>query len=311
MYFIKRSEVMMLSGHAGNTEKNRFRGYRVAISFVFFLLASSYLFATSQYDQGLKLYRQTNFSAAIEMLRPSAKTDAAASALTGQSYFMLGEFTKATESLEQAVLLDPSKSTYFLWLGRAYGRRAETAFPVAAPRYASKAKTNLEKALMMNPSDCETASDLFEYYLQAPGILGGGFDKAAVLAEKIAERDPAEGLAVKARLAEERKDFSTAEALLRRGIEIAPHQPGRFLDLARFLAKHSKYEESDATFREARKFAPEAPRVLFQEAATYIKANRKKEESRELLMRYISSTVSPDDPSKREAEALLRKVSGT
>jgi tetratricopeptide (TPR) repeat protein len=296
--FIKRFEMITLLGQY------------VKVYFVFICLAVPGLFAASEYDQALKLYRQTNFNAAVEILRTSATTDAAASALTGQSYFMMGEFAKATESLDRAVLLDSSKSSYFLWLGRAYGRRAETAFPLAAPKYASKAKTNLEKALAMNPSDSETASDLFEYYVQAPGILGGGFDKAAVLAERIAQRDPVEGLIVKARLAEERKDFSTAEALLRRGIEVAPHQPGRFLDLARFLAKHGKYEESDATFSEARKFAPQAPRVLFQEAATYIKANRKKEESRELLKQYITSTITPGDPPKQEAEALLRKVSG-
>jgi Flp pilus assembly protein TadD len=148
--------------------------------------------------------------------------------------------------------------------------------------------------------------------MQAPGFLGGGFDKAAKMAEKIARRDPAEGSAAKARLAEERKDYSTAEALLRRALELAPKQPRRLLDLAVFLSRRGRYEESDATFHEARKFAPQEPRGLFREASTYIHENRKLDEARDLLKQYLAATnVSPEDPSKREALALLRKVSGS
>jgi Flp pilus assembly protein TadD len=267
------------------------------------------LFGSPEVDQALKLYNRTNFRAAIEILQPVASTDAAACALIGRSFYMSGEYGKSTEYLERAIALEPSEPSYFLWLGRAYGRRAELAFPVMAPRYAAKSRASLEKALELNPSDPEAIDDLFEFYLQAPGFLGGGFDKASRMAEKIAKRDPAEGVFAKARLAEERKDYSTAEAMLRRAIELAPHQPRRSVDLARFLAKRGRFEESDATFAEARKFADQAPKVLFFEASTYIHSNRKREESRDLLKRYLSSRITPEDPSRQEAEALLKKVS--
>jgi tetratricopeptide (TPR) repeat protein len=216
------------------------------------------------------------------------------------------------EYLGKATVLDPTQATYFLWLGRAYGRKAEVAFPLAAPRDASKARASLEKALELDPKNSDATDDLFEFYLQAPGFLGGGFDKAARMADKIAERDPAEGVFARARLADARKDFSTEEAMLRRAVELAPKSPRRLLDLAVFLAKRGRYDESDATFLEARKFAPQAPRVLFREASTYIHENRKPEEARELLKQYLaSSEVGPDDPSKQEAQKLLLKVSGS
>jgi Flp pilus assembly protein TadD len=225
---------------------------------------------------------------------------------------MLGNTGKSVEFLNRAVDLEPGNALYHLWLGRAYGRKAETDFPLAAPRDASKARAQLEKALELDPNSADATDDLFEFYLQAPGFLGGGFDKAARMAEKIEQRDPAEGEFAKARLAEERKDYSSAEALLRRAVELAPKQPRRLLDLAVFLSKRGRYAESDAAFLEARKFASQAPRVLFREAATYIQANRKQEESRELLKQYIStSNISPEDPSKKEARELLRKVSGS
>jgi tetratricopeptide (TPR) repeat protein len=280
----------------------------VVLAAVLLPLASS----ASDLEEAQKLYRRTNFTGAIELLKPSCVQSAPACALIGQSYLMLGDANRAADYLHKAVALDPNRASYYVWLGRVYGRKAEIAFPLAAPREAAKARTNFEKALELDPSNPDATDDLFEFYLQAPGFLGGGFDKAAQMAERIAQRDAAEGAFAKARLAEERKDYSSEEALLRRAIQLAPKQPRRLLDLAVFLSKRGRYEESDAAFREARKFAPEAPRVLFREASTYIHENRKPDEARELLKQYLaSSAVGPDDPSKQEAQKLLRKVSGS
>jgi Flp pilus assembly protein TadD len=268
--------------------------------------------AASDLSDAQKMYRRTNFTGVIELLKPSAEGNAPACALIGQSYLMLGNANKAVEYLGRATALDHSEASYYLWLGRAYGRKAEVAFPLAAPRDAAKARGNLERALQLDPNNPDVTDDLFEFYLQAPGFLGGGFDKAARMAEKIAQRDPAEGEFAKARLADERKDYSTEEAMLRRAIQLAPKQPRRLLDLAAFLAKRGRYEESDATFLEAHKFAAQAPRVLFQEASTYIRDNRKPEEARELLKQYLASnSLGPDDPSKQEAQKLLRRISGS
>lgn len=270
------------------------------------------LAVASDLTDAQKMFRRTNYSGVIELLKPVANQDAGAASLIGQSYLMMGNAGKSVEFLNKAVELEPSNAAYHLWLGRAYGRKAETDFPLAAPRDAGKARAQLEKALELDPKSADATDDLFEFYLQAPGFLGGGFDKASRMAEKIAQRDAAEGDFARARLAEERKDYSTAEALLRRAIELAPKQPRRILDLAVFLSKRGRYEESDAVFLEARKFAPQAPRVLFKEAASYIHANRKQDEAKELLKQYIASNnVSPEDPSKKEARELLKKVSGS
>ena len=258
-----------------------------------------------------KMYRRTNFAGVIALLKPVSGQDGAAACLVGQSYLMLGNAGKAVEFLNKAVVLEPSSAVYEVWLGRAYGRKAELDFPLVAPHDASRARASLERALELDPANIDATDDLFEFYLQAPGFLGGGFDKAATMSEKIALRDAAEGDFARARLAEARKDYSTAEALLRRAVELAPKQPRRLLDLAVFLSKRGRYAESDAAFGEARKFAPQEPRVLFREASTYIQENRKPEEARELLKEYLSAKLGPDDPSKKEAQALLLKVSGS
>ena len=61
-----------------------------------------------------------------------------------------------------------------------------------------------ERAVELDPRNGEAFNDLFDYYLQAPGILGGGYDKAAEVAKRIGQLNPAEGHFAQAQLAEKR-----------------------------------------------------------------------------------------------------------
>jgi len=223
---------------------------------------------------------------------------------------LLGDFKKASEVYEHAVSADPANSEYENWLGRAYGRRAETSSPFTAPSLASKARQHFEKAVALNPKNREAVDDLFEYYLEAPGFLGGGLDKAAKLAEQIGEMDPAEGLWAQSKIAERHKDYGKAEDQLRRAVQAAPMKVGRIVELAKFLAKRGRIEESEQTFQAAERIAPNNPHVLYVRAETYVHAGRNLDTARDLLKRYLSATLSPDDPSRADAEKLLKQAGG-
>jgi len=226
----------------------------------------------------------------------------------GQDYFGLAEYKQATESLEKAVALAPSNPECFLWLGRAFGRRAETSNPFSAPGFASKARQMFEKAVALVPANREAVGDLFDYYLGAPGFLGGGENKAEALASKVAQHDPAEGHYYQAQLDDHRKQYDSAERHLRAAMELAPRQVGRVVALARYLAAHGQTKESDALFEQAQKIAPEDPHVIYERASAYVKSGRNLDEARKLLHRYLQSPITPDDPPKSEAQSLLRKI---
>jgi cytochrome c-type biogenesis protein CcmH/NrfG len=278
--------------------------------FVACLISMSLWGASPSFEQAGRLYRHTDYEASLKVLAELPEKDGAVFDLIGKNYFRLGEFKKASESYEKAVAADPSNSEYELWLGRAYGRRAETSSPFTAPGLASKARQHFEKAVALDPRNAEAVSDLFEYYLQAPGFLGGGLDKAARLAERMTRLDPAEGYWAQARIAERRKDFTAAEDRLRRAVEAAPQQVGRVIDLAKFLSKQGRIEESEQTFLAAERIAPNSPKLLYQRAETYIKAGRNIDTARDLLKRYLSAALSPEDPSRTQAEKLLKQVGG-
>jgi hypothetical protein len=47
-------------------------------------------------------------------------------------------------------------------------------------------------AVRLNPKNSEALSDLFNYCLRTPAILGGGHEKAETVAEKMSAVDPVE-----------------------------------------------------------------------------------------------------------------------
>jgi Flp pilus assembly protein TadD len=279
--------------------------------FVLLLSLSCGLWAAGpEFDQARKLYNLTEFDQSLKILQAIPQKDGAVYALVGRNYYMQGDFKKATDALEKAVAAEPGNSEFNLWLGRAYGRRAETSNPFTAPGHASKARQYFEEAAQLNPRNLDAQSDLFEYYLEAPGFLGGGFEKAAATAEQIARIDPAEGHWAQARLAEQRKEFSSAEEQLRRAIDLAPHQVGKLIDLARLLAKQGRFQEADQSFARAQAIAPNSPKVLFAQADVYIKTNRNLNIARDLLKRYLSLSLTPEDPPRSQAEKLLKQLQG-
>ncbi len=280
---------------------------RVVLSITCFIWAAWAAQAGVRED-AQRAYNHTDYAGAIQKLGGAA--DPQSLLLLGQTYFMQGEFRKASNVLDRVVAADPQNSNAYLWRGRAYGRRAETAFAIAAPALASKARINFERAVALNPRNWDAIGDLFEYYLEAPGFLGGGVDKAAKLVDLIAQHDLSEASAARARIAEQRKEFGTAEEQLRRAVQLAPEQVNRLVALARFLAKRDRYEESDQAFRQALQAAPEKPEVVYNRARTLIETNRNLPEARGLLKKYLALSLGPDDPPKQDAEKLLRKASG-
>lgn len=275
------------------------------------LVLSGTLFASDDVTKrAAELYQRTDYPASLALLARDPAPDAATMHLTGKNYFMLGDYKKATDFFNKAVAMAPSNSDYVLWLGRAYGRRAETGGWFMAGPNAAHARDCFEKAVALDPQNGEAMNDLFDYYLNAPGFLGGGVEKAAAIARRIVHERPAEAHFEQAQIAAKRKDYHAAEAQLRAAMAMEPRDPGRILDVARFLAAHGRIEESEKLFERAEQVAPGDPAVLYARAKFYIDSRRNLDQARELLEKYLQSDITPDDPPKQNAQKLLRQVAG-
>ena len=150
-----------------------------------------------------ELYQRTEYGRAIDVLQVLDERDAAVYALLGKARFMQGQYKQAVADLEKAVGQDSLNSDYYDWLGRAYGRLAEGSSFLSALGYAKKTVRAFERAVELDPSNLEALSDVFEYYLQAPGMVGGGLDKAENIARRFAGLNAAEYHWARARISRE------------------------------------------------------------------------------------------------------------
>jgi tetratricopeptide (TPR) repeat protein len=288
-------------------EKGVMRGFLLSL----FTIAVSAGFVSAkspEWDRAHELYQRTEYGQALSLLDRVANTDADTLQLIGQCHFMQGDYKQAGDAFEKALALAPRSSELHRLLGNVYGRRAETGSMLTAPGNAKKARQYFEQAVELDPNNREAASNLFEYYLEAPGFLGGGLDKAETLAKRIATLDTPAGHHALAQLERKQKRYDAAEEQLRRAVELAPHQVTRLVDLAKFLADRGRVKESDEKFEEAERIAPNNPELLFTRAETYIQQKRNLKDAHQLLERYLTSPLTPDDPPRQEARTLLSQT---
>jgi tetratricopeptide (TPR) repeat protein len=176
---------------------------------------------------------------------------------------------------------------------------------------ASHARECFEKAVALDPHNSDALGDLFDFYLDAPGFMGGGLDKAEAIARRLETLDPAEGRFDMARIAVKRKQTQDAEGHFRAAVKLGPKAIGHIVVFARFLAQQGRMAESDAVLAQGEAVAPENPRLLYGRAAIEIETHRNPAEARRLLERYLASNLTPDDPPREAAQKLLRQVSGS
>ena len=173
-------------------------------TFIFILTALPLLAKTPEWERAQLLFDASEFKQAAAILEKAPKNDVDNLLLLGQSYMQLKKHSDAVDVLEHASEVAPKRPEVFVWLGRALGRLAESNKLLAFGR-ARKARAAFEKAVQLDPDNREGLDDLFEFYIQAPAIVGGGLDKAEGVAKKIATLDPPEGERLLARVARERK----------------------------------------------------------------------------------------------------------
>ncbi|MEO9884677.1 MAG: tetratricopeptide repeat protein [Balneola sp.] len=162
---------------------------------LFSLLASA-SYAQSSIDKGINLFENGKLEEARSFFSSylkSNKKDAEANFYMGRVYFDEEDFGKATDWFNEAADYQKGNSKYHMWLGHAYGSRAQDAPTIKQPFLARNSRKNYEKAVELSPKNIEARESLIEYYLQAPGFLGGGVDKAESQASEIEAIDAVAG----------------------------------------------------------------------------------------------------------------------
>jgi len=226
--------------------------------------------------------------------------------LVSQISAAFGDRTAPLEMAERAVRLNGGVARYHRQLAEVQGVMAQHANLFQQALLARRFRKEIDAALSLDPRDVQALRDLVEFYLMAPGILGGETSKAEAVARQIAAIDASAGFLANARIAEFRKDTARTEAMLRRAAEIRPPSYKAQIDLAQFyLAPEHRDDAAAETLGEAA-LSLDAGRVEAYCILAESYAGRANWSALEAVLSSSAQAV-PDDaaPYYRAAERLL------
>ena len=278
---------------------------RIVGDFVLALLLLSLAAAASDSPQDLLATGRVD--QAIETLdrQIDASPSATAYNLLCRAHLELGAWDAGIPSCEKAVALEPGNGVYHLWLGRIYGGKAERAGMFSAAGLAKKVHNEFERAVELAPDNWEARTDLAEFYLEAPGLVGGGKDKARAQAEQIAPLNPAMAHWVKGRIAEKSKDLDAAEQEYRAAVEASQGGARAWLNLAGFYRHTNRTGAMENALHKMESSPLDHPGALVDGASILIRTDRDSAMAIRLLRRYIDSSVTVEEAPVFKAHSML------
>jgi tetratricopeptide (TPR) repeat protein len=209
---------------------------------------------------------------------------------------MLEEWDRGLPACERAVSLGPQNPLYHLWLGRIYGEKADRAGFLSAAGIAKKVRTEFERSVELASDNWQARTDLAEFYLEAPGIVGGGKDKARAQARTLMSLNPAMGHWVLGRIAEKNKDLATAEREYRDGIDASQGGAHAWLNLALFYRNTHRFDEMEQALHNLETRPLDRPESLMDGASVMLRTGRDYALGVRLLRRYLSSPPVEEAP---------------
>lgn len=238
----------------------------------------------------------------------ASPNDALAHNLLCRAYFSLGDWDRGIADCEKAVALDPNNSQFHLWLGRIYGEKADKSSFMTAAGLARRVVREFEAAVHLNPKSIDARTDLAEFYLEAPGIVGGGRDKAEKQADSLRELDPAKAHWVSARLAEKKHDFVGAEREYRAAIESSHGAASAWLNLGLFYRHRERLDDMEQALSQVRSAPLDRPDALVDAAEILLHSDRALPEVEQLLHTYLNGKAQVEQAPAFKAHYLLGAV---
>jgi tetratricopeptide (TPR) repeat protein len=296
-----------------DTPHGRGRGVesRVAAVVAAMLLVPNVLAGQGTDSTGVRLFEAGKFKEAKTVFEPALKSnarDAAAAFYLGRIAIEERKNDRAAEYFETATKLEPKSSTYFLWLGRAYGRAAQEANVLRQPGLARKTRSAWERAIELDADNLDARSDLIQYYVQAPGFLGGSTAKAHEQAEEIRKRNALRGYLELGGLYEREKKLADAEKVyLAAAKEKSDRHVGEYR-LGVFYQNTGAFEKAFDLFESMIAANPAEFGALFQIGKTGAMSGQRLERSAEALEAYLQTTPGRNDPSLAAAHWRLGMV---
>ena len=275
------------------------------------VLALALAGSASAADAEVQLIRDGHIDEAITHLQQRVRsdpTDAESLNLLARAYYSIEQWDNAISTNQRALKLQPNSSELHSWMGRAYGEKADTVGIFGAASLARKTKSEFERAVQLNPVASQARLDLAEYYIEAPGFMGGGMDKAAAQADATSRFDVAASHLIRARMAQQRKQYDEAELEFKAAIATAKNPASYWINLASFYQSRSRWPEMEHAVNTAVAVPNRPPNVLYDAAAVLHRSGRNLPGAIDLLQAYLDEGHFDEDAPAFRAHFLMGQI---
>jgi tetratricopeptide (TPR) repeat protein len=240
-------------------------------------------------ERARSAFEKGEYTQAIEILKTAAGSEPNGDVyvLLARSYLELNQYDAAVNSAEKAVAIDPKNSEYHRWLGEAYGAKADHASMLSAYSLARKTQKEFDAAVQLDPHNFDAQQDLIEYDCTAPGMVGGGEEKAQPLIEKLMKMDAAEGHYATGICRAQKKNYEAADAEFSKALENKPKTAKRIYDIGDYFLERKNAEKLLVVADAGEELAPRDPRGKFYQGVALVLQEKKPVEAEKLLREYL------------------------
>ena len=209
--------------------------------------------ATPAIDSIVTLFdakRYPEAKAIAERLVEADAKDAQAAFWLGRIYYVERKLDQAASWFEKSAQIEPRNALAHHWMGVAYGRQAVGANKFRQAILARRTKAAFERAIALDPDLLESRQYLLQYYLIAPGIVGGSMEKARAQAAEIAKRDAVRGHLARGAIHDREDNAAGAEREYLAAIKAAPDSLEAYYGLALMYQRTKQYDKAFDTYEQ-------------------------------------------------------------
>ncbi len=164
----------------------------------------------------------------------------------GRIAMALNDGDEGIKQFEQCVKIDDASADCHAGLGSALGTTAMRASKFKLPFIAKRTKKEFDRAVELDPRNVEGRWGQMQYYMHAPGFMGGSMDKAREQAAEIDKTDKLRGALAAAALAENEKKTPEVEAAYQRAVTAAPDSAVGYYGLVNLYVREKRWGDSFA-----------------------------------------------------------------
>jgi tetratricopeptide (TPR) repeat protein len=279
---------------------------------VILLLGACQLAAADVPEEARTAFATGDYSRAIQALDRAAAADpddAAVQHLLARSYFESEKFDRAISAAQKSIALEPKSSAYHELLGRAYGEKAGRSGWWSALSLAKQSRKEFETAVQLDVRNFSALQALIEFDCSAPGIAGGGEDKARPEIQKLSGLDPAEGRYAAGNCRRQKKDYEAANAEFQKALALHPKSADLIYDIGDHYMKRDQADRLLLVVKEGERADPADPRGDFYLAVANTLQKEKPAESAKVFREYIARAPKRNNyPSKAMAHYWIGRI---